>query len=223
MRVRDGAVLSAGFVVILACSSARAAFDEFAIGVKAGTLGLGGEITTDLIPQVNLRAGVQWLDFGFDAQLGDIDYRLDLNFLNPLVLVDWYPFDGSFRISGGVLFNGSDIQLEARSAQSIEIDGTTYSAAEIGTLRGDVEYRPVAPYIGIGWGNQLDKAGHWGLATDVGVAFTGSPDIDLSATGPIAADPTFQVQLADEEKDIQDELDAFKIYPVLSISLFYRF
>lgn len=111
MRVRDGAVLSAGFVVILACSSARAAFDEFAIGVKAGTLGLGGEITTDLIPQVNLLRGVQWLDFGFDAQLGDIDYRLDLNFLNPLVLVDWYPFDGSFRISGGVLFNGSDIQL----------------------------------------------------------------------------------------------------------------
>jgi hypothetical protein len=86
-----------------------------------------------------------------------------------------------------------------------------------------VEFRAVAPYIGIGWGNALDEAGHWGLATDLGVAFTGSPDMDLSATGPIAADPTFQARLAEEEKDIQDELDIFKVYPVLSISLFYRF
>jgi hypothetical protein len=223
MRIKTGAVLSVVLVVVLVCSSARAAFDEFAIGAKAGTLGLGGDITTDLIPQVNLRAGVQWLDFGFDAQLGDVDYTLDLNFLNPLVLVDWYPFKGSFRISGGVLFNGTEIHLKAQSGQSIEIDGTTYTQAQIGTLRGDVDYRPVAPYVGIGWGNQLGKEGHWGLATDLGVAFTGSPSVDLSATGPIAADPTFQTQLAQQERDIQDKLDPFKFYPVLSISLFYRF
>lgn len=223
MRVRTGVIPLAAVVVLLACGNARAAFNELAIAAKAGTLGLGGDLTTDIIPQVNLRAGVQWLGFGFDAQFADIDYDVDLDFLNPLVLVDWYPFGGSFRISGGVLFNGSDIQLEARSGQSIEIDGTTYSAAEIGTLRGDVEYRSVAPYIGIGWGNQLDEGGHWGLATDLGVAFTGSPGIDLSATGPIASDPTFRARLAGEEKDIQDELDVFRIYPILSISLFYRF
>jgi len=223
MRVRTGVVLSVVLVVVLACSSAQAAFNELAIAAKTGTLGFGGDVTTNLIPQLNLRAGVQWLDFGLDAQFADVDYELDLDFLNPLVLVDWYPFDGAFRISGGVLFNGTDIQLEARSGQSIELDGTTYSAAELGTLRGDVEYRSVAPYIGIGWGNQLDEGGHWGFATDLGVAFTGSPDIDLRASGPIASDPTFQAHLAEEEQDIQDELDVFKVYPVLSISLFYRF
>lgn len=49
------------------------------------------------------------------------------------------------------------------------------------------------------------------------------PDIDLFATGPIASDPTFQAHLAEEERGIQDELDILKFYPVLSISLVYRF
>ena len=222
MRVRTGALLPVILVIALACSSAYAAFNELAIAAKSGTLGFGGDVTTNLIPQVNLRAGVQCLDFGFDAQFEEVDYEVDLDFFNPLILVDWYPFGGDFRISGGVLFNGTDIQLEARSAATFEIDDTIYTAAELGALQGDVEYRSVAPYIGIGWGNQLG-GGRWGLVTDLGVAFTGSPDIDLRATGPIASDPTFQAHLAEEEQDVQDELDALKVYPVLSISLYFRF
>ena len=92
-------------VVLSACGNARAAFDEWAIAAKAGTLGLGGDLTTNLIPQVNLRAGVQWLGFDFDAEFGDVDYDVDLDLLHPLVMVDWYPFNGSFRVSGGVLFH----------------------------------------------------------------------------------------------------------------------
>jgi hypothetical protein len=223
MKFRAGVISSVIVVVLLACGNARAAFNELAIAAKAGTLGLGGELTTNLIPQVNLRAGVQWLEFGFSASFGDVDYDMDLDFLNPLVLIDWHPFDGPFRISGGVLFNGNDIGLRAEPGEAVEIGGVTYTPAELGSLRGDVEWRSVAPYVGIGWGNALGDGGHWGLAADLGVAFTGSPSIDLSATGPISTDPTFRTRLAEEERDIQDELDAFKFYPVLSISLFYRF
>lgn len=223
MKSRARVILFAMAAVLLACGSAHAAFNELAIAVKAGTLGLGGDLTTNLIPQVNLRAGLQWLDFGFIAPLGDVDYDLKLKFLNPLVLIDWYPFDGPFRISGGVLFNGSEIRLRAKPGEAVEIDDVTYTPAELGSLRGDVEWRSVAPYVGIGWGNALGEGGRWGIATDFGVAFTGSPSISLSATGPISGDPTFQTRLAEEERDIQDELDAFKIYPVLSVSLFFRF
>jgi hypothetical protein len=223
MTVRAASVLSAVSVMLSVCGQARAAFNELAVAAQAGTLGLGGDLTTNLIPQVNLRAGVQWLDFGFSAPLGHIDYDVDLNLLNPLVLIDWYPFSGSFRVSGGVLFNGSDIHLRAKPGEAVEIDGATYTPAELGSLRGDVEWRSMAPYVGIGWGNALGEGGRWGFATDLGVAFTGSPSIDLSATGPISTDPTFRTRLAEEERDIQDELDAFKFYPVLSISLFFRF
>lgn len=223
MRVRTGVVALVVVTVLLACGNARAVFDEFAIAAKGGTLGLGGDLTTNLIPQVNLRAGVQWLEFGFDATFSDVDYDVDLNFLNPLVLLDWHLFDGPFRISVGALFNGSDIQFRGRPSEDVEIGGQVYHPDEIGTLKGDVEFRPIVPYVGIGWGNALGSTGQWGLATDFGVAFMGSPDVDLSATGSKANDPAFQAQLAQEERDIQDELDNFNIYLVLSISLFYRF
>ncbi len=223
MKMKAPVVLLAAAVVLATCGNAQATFDALAISAKAGTLGLGGDLTTDIIPQVNFRAGIQWIGLGFDAQFADVDYNVDLDVLHPLVLVDWFLFDGSFHISGGVLFNGGDIQLQATSAASVEIDNVTYTAAELGTLRGDVEFRPVAPYIGIGWGNPLGESGRWGLVADIGVAFTGSPDVDLSASGPITTDPTFQTRLAEEEKHIQDDLDFFRIYPVLSISLYYRF
>ncbi len=223
MKAGARVALFAAVIVLSTYGSARAAFDEWAVAAKAGTLGIGGDLITNLIPQVNLRGGVQWLGFDFDAQFDEVDYNVDVDLLHPLVMLDWHPFNGSFRVSGGVLFRSGDIQLEASSGTSLEIDGVTYPAVEVGVLRGDVDSRPVAPYIGIGWGNALGKTGRCGIITDFGVAFMGSPDVDLCATGPIASDPTFRAQLAEEEKDIQDELDVFRIYPVLSISLYYRF
>jgi hypothetical protein len=223
MNVKAKTILVAAATVLLACGSARAAFEEWAIGAKIGTLGVGGDLTTSLIPQVNLRAGVQWFAYSFDGKFSDVDYDVDLNLLNPLLLLDWYPFNGSFRISGGVLYNASNIQLQGRPAEEVEIGDQTYRPEEVGMLEGDVEFEPVVPYVGIGWGNALGSSGQWGIATDFGVAFIGSPNLDLSATGPIASDPTFQAELAKEEHNVQDDLSDFNIYLVLSISLFYRF
>ena len=53
--------------------------------------------------------------------------------------------------------------------------------------------------------------------------FQGSPTANLSATGPIASDPGFQADLAKEENNLQDDLDNFEYYPVISIGFNYRF
>jgi hypothetical protein len=223
MRFRAEVVLPAITAVLLAASPAAAQLDEWAIGVKAGTLGVGGELTTDLLPGVNLRGSLQWLDLNLEAEFEGIDYDVDLSFFNPLVLLDWYPFGGAFRLSGGALFNGMNIDLEATSNQAIELDGTVYTPSEYGTLRGKADFQPVAPYVGIGFGNAVSRNQHWGLALDLGVAFIGPADVTLSATGPIATNPTFQAQLAQEEEDIEDELHNYQFYPVLSLTLTYRF
>jgi len=55
------------------------------------------------------------------------------------------------------------------------------------------------------------------------VAFIGSPRVALSATGTLAGNPEFRANLAKEEDDLQDEADKFKIYPVLSANLYFRF
>jgi hypothetical protein len=211
------------FLILLSSGKAGAALDEWAIGAKAGTLGLGGDLTTDILPGLNLRGGVQWLSLNLDAEFEDIDYSVDVDFLNPLLLLDWYPFGGSFRLSGGVLFNQSDVNLRATPSAPVQIGGTTYTPAEVGTLRGQSDFNPIAPYVGIGWGNVVGRSKRLGLAMDLGVAFIGSPGVNLSANGLLASDPTFQAHLAQEEEDIEDDLSDFKFYPVLSLTLYYCF
>ena len=224
MGCRAAAVVSIVAALLLPGRQARAAFEEWAIGVKSGTLGLGGEIATDLVPDVlHLRGSVQWLEFDFDVEIDDIDYDVGVEFLNPLLLLDWYPFAGDFRISAGALFNGSDIDLEATSADPIEIGGRLYNPGDIGSIRGESDFDEIAPYVGIGFGNHLSQDRRWGFSADLGVAFIGSPNVDLRITGPFADNPLLLADLAEEERKIEDELDKFRFYPVLSLTLYFRF
>jgi len=223
MERRMCMVLVAVATALSLTGRAGAAFEDWAIGVKAGTLGVGGELTTDLLPNVHLRGGVQGLGFDFQAEFSDIDYDVDVDLLNPMLALDWYPFSGMFRISAGVVFNNSDITLDASSSQPIEIGGSVYDPADLGSLRGSSDFDDIAPYVGIGFGNPLSSNGRWGFMTEAGVAFIGSPNVNLRATGPFASNPALLADLAEEEKEIEDDLDAIRIYPVLSMALYYRF
>ena len=99
-----------------------------------------------------------------------------------------------------------------------------YLPGEIGELSGSVRFNNWAPYIGLGYGNAvLDADKTWGFVFDIGIMWQGSPDVDLSANGTKAEDPTFKEDLAKEETDIQGDADVFRIYPVLSFGISYQF
>ncbi len=193
-----------------------------AISGKAGTLGYGGELTTAIRPGLNARVGINTLDWDFDADIADIDYDLDLGLDSITALVDWFVFNTPLRLTGGVIFMDNDLDLRARgSAGELEgIGDGTYDWASVGTLSGTVSVDNPAPYIGIGWGNILDKSKRWGFYSDFGIAFTDSPDVKLSSTGGV---PGLADDLLRERTDIEDDLEPFKYYPVLSVGFFVRF
>jgi hypothetical protein len=223
MGHRAGVVL---LTIVTACSlggRAEAALDEWAIGFKAGTLGIGGELATNLLPDVHLRGSVQWFALDFDVEFDDIDYDVDLDMLNPMLVLDWHPFAGDLRLSVGVLFNGIDIDLEATSDEPVEIGNSIYLPSDLGSIEGESEFDDIAPYVGIGFGNPLSSDGRWGFTADAGVAFIGSPNVNLRATGPFADNPILLADLAEEEEEIEDDLDALRFYPVLSFTIYYRF
>ena len=206
---------------ILSTVPAQAA--GLAVSGRSGTLGLGGELNVDLLVDLNARFGATFFSLDFDEEFDDVEYDLDIDLQNFPLSLDWYPFDDSFHLTGGIIINDSNIRLDATPLGEVTIGDNTYTAGELGRLRGEADFNQVAPYVGIGWGNAFGSDRRWGFMTDLGIAFIGSPDVSLSATGTIAGDPVFADDIEEEEQEIEDDLEHFKIYPVLSLSLFFRF
>ena len=192
---------------------------RFAVSGTGSTLGLGGEFSTKLATDINARVGINKLDYDFDEEdIDGVEYDFGVKLSSLSALVDWHVFDDSFHLTGGFISMNNKVELDARSTQSETIGDTTYTPAQIGTLSGDVEIDGLSPYLGIGWGNPFASNRRWGFTFDIGVAFTDSPDVSLTSTGVVS-----QLDLSKEIKDIEDDLDSLRFYPVIQLGLFFRF
>jgi hypothetical protein len=198
--------------------------DCHAITFKAGTLGLGLEYVKQIREKVNVKVGFNAFNYNYDSTQGGIDYDFDLNLANGGVLFDFHPSQGSFRITAGLMYNGNDIDATGKptAAATYDIGGITYTSAQVGTMTGKIDFDNFAGYLGIGTGNALKKSGTTFLF-DLGVLFQGSPKVTLNANGTLAANAAFMANLKTEEQQLQNDIDDFKIYPVVSIGCGWRF
>jgi len=185
--------------------------------VHLGTLGLGGRITLPLLGSVNLRGGVDFQPVDLTRNHSDVTYDLSLPSPSVSALLDWHPGRSGFRLSGGASYFVNELELRGTPFTDVDIGGQSYPAAQIGSLIGSLGTAQVAPYAGIGWGDATGAG--LGLTADIGVAIHGTPDVALRATGPIAGNSVFQADLESEIQDINDEIKAFKLYPILNLGL----
>ena len=216
----------AALLVALAATNAAQAGD-LAATVDLGTTGLGLHLTTPLAAQLNARVGLNYANYSSTGNTSDVEYDFKLKLATVDALLDYHPFAGGFRLSGGVIHNGNSIDVNARpnANGSYTINGRTYSAAAVGQMKGEVEFRTVAPYLGIGWGNAVQAAG-WGFGMDLGVAFQGAPKTSLVSTGcsALAALCTMVANdVAAENAKLAEEVKDLKFYPVLRVGVSYRF
>lgn len=201
----------------LLCVGHSAAAENFALGPKAGTTGLGIEGTFRMSEAFNLRGGVYAFDYSTDIEENGIQYDGDLELSNAGLFVDWHPFTGTFRISVGGVQSGNAFGGSADG--ELDVGDNTYFAQ----LQADVEWDGFAPYLGIGWGNAVASAG-WSFSFDLGVMFTGEPSVALTGTvdDPLLQ-PEFDEDLAREEEALRRELEDAKYFPVISLGVAYRF
>lgn len=192
------------------------------IAGRAGTLGIGVEVTQSLIPMVNVRGGVNWFNYSFDGTESDVDYNIDLELKSFTAMIDVHPFPlVGFRLTGGIVFNSNGLEMVSdQISTTVNIGGVDYNTGDVGTLNGIVDFKSTAPYLGIGWGNAAGS--RIALAIDLGIAFQGSPQVELGATGRLRTDPDFQNRLRQEEQDLEDEISGFKYYPVVGIGLSFK-
>jgi len=215
------------FWLLAAMISLMAGHPARGVGVgasaKVGTLGPGGDVTLGLSDAVSLRAGLNILSYSADIEdeedVENINIKLKLQTVP--VLLDWHPYKSNFRLSAGALINSNKVTLDADPGAVIEINDVEYG---VDRLEGELSFDRYSPYLGIGYGNAARGDQRLVFSFDLGLMYHGAPDLEAQAT---ASNPAQQAaldrDLDAELEDVRDDLRSFKLYPVLSFGLSYRF
>lgn len=209
---------------LLAASPALAQQDAsgFSVGVTGGTLGVGPEVGYRVSPMIGIRANASFLDVSHDFDIDDIDYAGKAKLESYGAVIDLYPFKGGFRVSGGFRINKNRVNVTASPTGNVTVGDVSFTPAQIGTLSGHVDADEFAPLLTLGYAGGLTKGLKFGI--DAGVLFQGKPEVqNLRATGSFANNATFLAELEKERVKFNNDIDDYKFYPVVQLSVFYAF
>jgi hypothetical protein len=213
-------------------------FSKVALGFKASTLGTGLELATPLLRSINLRIGANIFAFGYAFSIDGVDYNSDLHFRSAQASMDWFPTHGSFHISPGILYGRNSLSALANvpPGQNFVLgDQPLINSIDdpMGGTASAVFPHNFAPTLMVGFGNMIPRTGsHFSFPVEVGVAFTGQPQIDLKLSGTActtdgcfesSTDPTTQANLQKEIVKLNNDVRWFPAYPIVSAGFAYRF
>lgn len=215
-------LVKAGTLVLVLSASATAAADNnFGIGAKAGTLGLGLEGIWRPLPYFDLRAGANLYDYDDDGSRSGVDYDATLNLETYYATANFnFPLS-PFRVTGGVYSNGNELNMSSAASASFDIGGQTFTPTEVGQLSSKTSFSSTAPYLGVGYDFSL--FGKVGLNLDLGVLWQGEADVSLTSDGSLANDQQFQAALEAERLELEDDVSDYKAWPVITLGFVYNF
>ena len=217
--------LTAALMLLLSLAiSAQPAKAEVAGYAKIGTLGVEGGLEAQLNQYLSLRFGAGYLGWNFNKEVDDVDYDFDLSLFTVGGYLDWHPGATGFRLTAGVIYNANDFDGKATPSptSTFSIGDGEYTGAMLGNMNASAEFNQIAPYVGLGYGNAFGEGSRWSFQFDLGVMYWGSPDVTLDADNADLV-PGLRANLNEEAQNIEDDLDFFTIYPVVSLGLAYHF
>ncbi len=206
----------AKILIVAVISAATFSAQAAGVGVRAGTTGIGADVGVNVAPTLDARVGYSYFSYKTHYK-SDINYDAKLQLSNLNALLDWSPFPGAFRFSGGLIANQNKVDLHSTGG-SFTVNGNAYASGDVnGTVKSG---RSVAPYLGIGYGN-VARAGV-NFYFDLGIMFMGSPKASLSAScGSLNATQCAQLRsdLEEERAKIENDLKKYRYFPVANIGV----
>ncbi|HEX7718242.1 MAG TPA: hypothetical protein VF389_00425 [Woeseiaceae bacterium] len=203
----------AALLISTLCTSATAAQPEpnedakFFSWVRFGTQGFGAGAGYVLKENFAVRIGANTGDtFTGSRRIDDNRYDISRNTSKSFeALVDWHPtVHSGFRVTGGLMVMDTRTSLTARpdSAGNYILNGTSYTAGELGALSSEVRPTPLSPYLGIGWDSA--RPDHRGLrfVADVGMIHLRSSRASLVTANELNSDQ-FRSDLAAERSRVK--------------------
>lgn len=203
-------------VLALACAAPLMAHagDTGTVYTQLGTNGIGIGYAASVRDDWAVRGQINALPKqSFSGDVGDFGstskLTIDINWSSVQLVGDWYPGDGGFRLTGGLVLNNNKIHM----AGTGDVNGTTANVdAEI-----KMSDAP-APYVGIGYATRPKAAKGLGFNVDLGAMFQ-SPKSTLNATGGGVTQADIDAQNA----KVQDAINKLKVMPVFGIGVSYAF
>ena len=201
-------------------------YRPFTLGLEAGTTGVGGSAHWRFLNHFGVGGGFNWLNVSFPELEGDnLSFKSDVKLQVAPLTLDIYPFKKrSFRVSVGMAYNSNEFSgsFNYTDNEDIEIGDNSYSPEEIGSLTFETKLgNRFVPYVGIGGvAFYFDKAHRWSLGWEVGVLFSGKPEVSLKTSNTVAG---LAEDLERERQSFEDKLSGLRFWPVAKIVLSFSF
>jgi len=226
-------------------------FSGVAAAVKIGTGGIGFDVATPLVRRnLNLRGGASFFSYNTTFTIDDLNIVGALKLQGASAMVDWFPFHGGFRISGGMTFKNQtafNATLVPTPGQTFTVNNADYYSQPYdpvlnpgGPITGKGAFNfggSTAPRATFGWGNMLKERGRISVPIELGVEFISTPTAvyTISGTGcqnynglgvNSAANysncgPIPASNVAAEQAKIQNDIN-YRFFPIISIGLSYK-
>lgn len=218
-------------------------FSGLGADVKIGLNGIGFDVATPLIPyRLNLRGGASFFSYSLSETTSDgLDASGTLKLQNSGIMLDWFPWRGKFRLSGGVTVynaNGFSGSLDVPSGNSFTLGSDKYYAS--GPVTGNGVFKlggNTGGRISFGTGNLIPKKGRFTFESELGIEFVSAPTVSLGFTGNVctsaqgqncespenaATYATFLSDVTAEQNKLESDVNFVKFYPIVSIGIGYK-
>ena len=164
--------------------------------LKGGSLGLGIDLSTPINDTYSVRFNLNGLKKNHSIETTFNTFKGNFKIYTAGILIDYYPTDSTFRMSTGIYANSSHYDGKA---SSLFHSVTTHAS-----------YNKIAPYLGIGWGNDTHQKG-WGFTLDIGAFYQGKANVHSN------------ISILGLNFEIEEEVNKYSILPVIAAGVNYTF
>jgi hypothetical protein len=199
--------------------------ERFAVGLTAGSDGIGGDVQYSVNRYLVLRGRGTWLEATYSGNSSSLHYSGRFDLSEGGGFVDIHPFANAFTLSVGAVSGPRRVDLSAAYRTGITYQGQTYTSAQLGTVGGAATLAPTAPFVGLGFDNTFTTRSRIGFKLLAGVAFSRQLQVELHPTSGLATvyPQIIEPELVQTEQEIRKDGDILATYPQVSAGLTFKF
>lgn len=122
-------------------------------------------------------------------------------------MTDYFPWaDSGWRLSAGLITANShlDIKGQPNAQGQYTLNHHSYTAAQVGELKGRLKHGPLNLYMGGGWESAGAGDKGWRFVSDIGIFYAGRASSTLEASGA-AGNAALQADLEAERRSLRKQ------------------